>query len=266
MTMISDVTPSQSQQHKTWKDAHLRLVNTPKKPNVVALVAPTTDPAADVMDIIIAAVGNSLGVPVNQIIAGVSTPENISARKLAMALCVRRPCFTVKCVTDHFEVSDYAVRDAVSLLDPILSNYAITSKTPLQLSMPIISREWALTMENLRRNPTIREIQSEVCRVFNIRKNELFSRRRAVNIVRPRQAALALCKRLTLQSLPEIGRRFGGLDHTTVLHAARRFKPIIDAVAEKIIPDTSVAGWAAAVYAALETIPLADLSKRKKSL
>src|SRR3990167_9190216 len=111
MTMIDDVKPAHAQQHQTWKAAHARLnLVQPKKPKVLALVAPTINPAADVMDIIIAAVGNSLGLPVNQILAGVSTPETISARKLAMALCVRRLKFDLERVADYFEVGKEVVK------------------------------------------------------------------------------------------------------------------------------------------------------------
>jgi chromosomal replication initiator protein len=53
------------------------------------------------------------------------------------------------------------------------------------------------------------------------------SSRRTANVVRPRQIAMYLAKTLTLRSLPEIGRRFGGRDHTTVLHAVRKIEGLI---------------------------------------
>jgi chromosomal replication initiator protein len=52
------------------------------------------------------------------------------------------------------------------------------------------------------------------------------SSRRTANVVRPRQVAMYLAKILTLRSLPEIGRRFGGRDHTTVLHAVRKIEAL----------------------------------------
>jgi chromosomal replication initiator protein len=52
------------------------------------------------------------------------------------------------------------------------------------------------------------------------------SSRRTANVVRPRQVAMYLAKILTLRSLPEIGRRFGGRDHTTVLHAVRKIETL----------------------------------------
>ena len=55
---------------------------------------------------------------------------------------------------------------------------------------------------------------------------DLLSSRRTANVVRPRQVAMYLAKILTLRSLPEIGRRFGGRDHTTVLHAVRKIESL----------------------------------------
>jgi chromosomal replication initiator protein len=68
----------------------------------------------------------------------------------------------------------------------------------------------------------IEDIQKVVSRHYNVSKNDLLSNRRTRVIVRPRQIAMYLAKALTPRSLPEIGRRFGGRDHTTVLHAVRK--------------------------------------------
>jgi hypothetical protein len=63
-----------------------------------------------------------------------------------------------------------------------------------------------------------------VARKYNVRRSDLLCSRRTANIVRPRQVAMYLAKILTLRSLPEIGRHFGGRDHTTVLHAVRKIE------------------------------------------
>jgi chromosomal replication initiator protein len=60
-----------------------------------------------------------------------------------------------------------------------------------------------------------------------VSRSDLLSARRTANVVRPRQIAMYLAKTLTLRSLPEIGRRFGGRDHTTVLHAVRKIESLI---------------------------------------
>jgi chromosomal replication initiator protein len=63
----------------------------------------------------------------------------------------------------------------------------------------------------------------------------MLSSRRTANVVRPRQIAMYLAKTLTLRSLPEIGRRFGGRDHTTVLHAVRKIEHLADT--DKVLAD-----------------------------
>ncbi len=73
----------------------------------------------------------------------------------------------------------------------------------------------------------IEEIQRIVARQYNVSRADLLSSRRTANVVRPRQVAMYLAKTLTLRSLPEIGRRFGGRDHTTVLHAVRKIEGLV---------------------------------------
>lgn len=72
------------------------------------------------------------------------------------------------------------------------------------------------------RRLTIDEIQRRVAEFYNLKLSELMSDRRAREVARPRQVAMYLSKQLTQRSLPEIGRRFGGRDHTTVMHAVKR--------------------------------------------
>ena len=72
------------------------------------------------------------------------------------------------------------------------------------------------------RRVTIEEIQKRVAEHWNIRLADMSSERRARAVARPRQVAMYLSKQLTSRSLPEIGRRFGGRDHTTVMHAVTR--------------------------------------------
>jgi Bacterial dnaA protein helix-turn-helix len=73
-----------------------------------------------------------------------------------------------------------------------------------------------------RQKVTIAEIQSAVAERFSLPLSEMTSARRSADVARPRQVAMFLAKELTPQSMPEIGRRFGGRDHTTVIHACRQ--------------------------------------------
>ena len=73
---------------------------------------------------------------------------------------------------------------------------------------------------------TVDRIQRAVCDVFKVTLTDMVSKRRARVIARPRQVAMYLCKQMTKRSLPDIGRRFGGRDHTTVMHAVKRIKQL----------------------------------------
>ena len=79
---------------------------------------------------------------------------------------------------------------------------------------------------------TVDRIQRAVCEEFNVTLTDMTSKRRARVIARPRQVAMYLSKKLTKRSLPDIGRRFGGRDHTTVMHAVKRIDELRAADAE----------------------------------
>jgi chromosomal replication initiator protein len=78
------------------------------------------------------------------------------------------------------------------------------------------------------RRVTIEEIQKKVAEHYHIRLTDMSSARRARNVARPRQVAMYLAKQLTQRSLPEIGRRFGNRDHTTVMHACARIAELME--------------------------------------
>ncbi|WP_264481286.1 chromosomal replication initiator protein DnaA [Acidisoma cellulosilyticum] len=78
------------------------------------------------------------------------------------------------------------------------------------------------------RRVTIEEIQRKVAEHYNIRLTDMASARRARNVARPRQVAMFLAKQLTSRSLPEIGRKFGNRDHTTVMHAVSRVSGLME--------------------------------------
>ena len=76
------------------------------------------------------------------------------------------------------------------------------------------------------RRVTIEEIQRRVAEHYGIRIADMHSARRARAVARPRQVAMYLAKQLTPRSLPEIGRKFGGRDHTTVMYAIRKIEDL----------------------------------------
>jgi chromosomal replication initiator protein len=78
------------------------------------------------------------------------------------------------------------------------------------------------------RRVTIEEIQKKVAEHYSIRLTDMSSARRARAVARPRQVAMYLAKQLTSRSLPEIGRKFGNRDHTTVMHAVSRVTELME--------------------------------------
>lgn len=86
-----------------------------------------------------------------------------------------------------------------------------------------------ILMDLLRSNEksvTINDIQKKVAEYFGIKVSDLSSSKRSRSIARPRQVAMYLCKKLTVRSLSEIGRKFGGKDHTTVMHAIKKVEEL----------------------------------------
>lgn len=102
-----------------------------------------------------------------------------------------------------------------------------------QLTGDSIDLDFALTtlgdvLRGAQRRVTIDEIQKLVSQHFELKPLDLVSARRSRAVARPRQIAMYLAKRLTTRSLPEIGRKFGGRDHSTVIHAVRKIEELRD--------------------------------------
>ncbi len=111
------------------------------------------------------------------------------------------------------------VRELEGALNRVVA-YSTLAGRPISLDMTQDILQDLLRAND--RKVTIDEIQRQVADYYNLRLAELLSSRRARNIARPRQVAMYLSKQMTARSLPEIGRKFGGRDHTTVMHAVRK--------------------------------------------
>ncbi|WP_426526862.1 helix-turn-helix domain-containing protein [Bradyrhizobium sp. McL0615] len=100
---------------------------------------------------------------------------------------------------------------------------------PAGLSLPPMKEPWfSIDTVTAIKTLKVREIQIAVCDRYGLTLQELIAERRFRPLVRTRQVAMYLCSALTGKSLPAIGRSFGGKDHTTVLHAIRKVKALID--------------------------------------
>jgi len=116
-------------------------------------------------------------------------------------------------------------RDLEGALNRLLAHNKLTG---LPVTMDMAEREMRdLIRPQEPKRVKIEDIQRVVARQYNVSRSDLLSSRRTANVVRPRQVAMYLAKTLTLRSLPEIGRRFGGRDHTTVLHAVRKIEGLV---------------------------------------
>jgi chromosomal replication initiator protein len=116
-------------------------------------------------------------------------------------------------------------RDLEGALNRLL---ALSKLTGQPMTMEVAEREVRdLIRPQEPKRVKIEDIQRVVARQYNVSRSDLLSSRRTANVVRPRQVAMYLAKTMTLRSLPEIGRRFGGRDHTTVLHAVRKIENLI---------------------------------------
>jgi len=115
------------------------------------------------------------------------------------------------------------VRELEGALNRIAAHFTLVRR-------PITSETTQEVLHDLLRandrRVTIDEIQKRVAEHYNIRLSDMHSARRARAVARPRQVAMFLCKQLTPRSLPEIGRKFGGRDHTTVMHAVRKIEEL----------------------------------------
>ena len=117
-------------------------------------------------------------------------------------------------------------RDLDGALNRLLAHNKLTGQ-PVTMEMAELAVRDLIRPQEPKR-VKIEDIQRAVARHYNVSRADMLSSRRTANVVRPRQIAMYLAKTLTLRSLPEIGRRFGGRDHTTVLHAVRKIETLAD--------------------------------------
>jgi len=110
------------------------------------------------------------------------------------------------------------VRELEGGLNKLLAYAQLTGK---EISRELAEEQLSDILSACRRRITIDEIQRTVCEYYRVDRTEMSSKRRARAVARPRQVAMYLSKVMTPRSYPEIGRKFGGRDHSTVIHAVK---------------------------------------------
>ena len=106
---------------------------------------------------------------------------------------------------------------------------AFTRFNNVPITVPAAKEALKDLLAVLNRQISIDNIQKTVADYYKIKVSEMYSKKRVRSLARPRQVAMALAKELTPMSLPEIGEAFGGRDHTTVLHACRKVRELVEA-------------------------------------
>ncbi|PTQ75006.1 chromosomal replication initiator protein DnaA [Celeribacter persicus] len=104
--------------------------------------------------------------------------------------------------------------------------FAFASLVGREITLDLTQECLADILKASERKVTVEEIQRKVSEHYAIRLSDMIGPKRVRSIARPRQVAMYLAKHMTTRSLPEIGRRFGGRDHTTVMHGVRRIEEL----------------------------------------
>ncbi|ATX64411.1 chromosomal replication initiator protein DnaA [Roseinatronobacter bogoriensis] len=122
-----------------------------------------------------------------------------------------------------FEFLAHRITTNVRVLEGALQRlFAFSSLIGQEVSQDMVQDCLSDMLRSSERRVTVEEIQRKVAEHFNIRLSDMLGPKRTRTIARPRQIAMYLSKEMTSRSLPEIGRRFGGRDHTTILHGVRK--------------------------------------------
>ena len=146
--------------------------------------------------------------------------HNIIVKKLESLPDVKVPAEVINFLAKRISSN---VRELEGAINRIAAYAVMQNRT---IDLEFVGEVLANMLRANQRRISIDEIQTRVSDHYRIRKAEMTSARRAREVARPRQVAMYLSKQLTPRSLPEIGRRFGGRDHTTVIHAVRQIEKL----------------------------------------
>ena len=133
----------------------------------------------------------------------------------------------VKIEEGILEYLAHKISSNVRVLEGALTRlFAFASLVGKEITIDLVQECLSDILRTSERKVTIEEIIRKVAEHYNLRMTDLISARRARVVARPRQIAMFLSKSLTSKSLPEIGRKFGGRDHTTVIHAVKKIEEL----------------------------------------
>ncbi|MFN3955594.1 MAG: chromosomal replication initiator protein DnaA [Pararhodobacter sp.] len=129
--------------------------------------------------------------------------------------------------TGVLEFLAHRITTNVRVLEGALTRlFALASLVGREVTLDLAQDCLADILRSSDRKVTVEEIQRKVAEHYNIRLSDMIGPKRLRTIARPRQVAMYLAKQMTTRSLPEIGRRFGGRDHTTIMHGVRKVEEL----------------------------------------
>ena len=161
------------------------------------------------------------------LVADIKAPDPVLRRAILERKLADMPDVVVPApVLDLLAARIHAnIRELEGALNRVVAYAQLTGET---IDLDFAVATLGDVLRGAQRRVTIDEIQKLVSSHFDLKPLDLISARRARAVARPRQIAMYLAKRLTTRSLPEIGRKFGGRDHSTVIHAVRRIEELRD--------------------------------------
>ena len=141
---------------------------------------------------------------------------------------VQRQTYSSLVIEDGIlEFLAHRITSNVRVLEGALTRlFAFASLVGREINMELTQDCLSDVLRASERKVSVEEIQRKVSDHYNIRLSDMIGPKRLRSYARPRQVAMYLCKHMTSRSLPEIGRRFGGRDHTTVMHGVRRIEEL----------------------------------------
>ncbi|MCL4104877.1 UNVERIFIED_CONTAM: hypothetical protein GTU68_018584 [Idotea baltica] len=133
----------------------------------------------------------------------------------------------IKIEAGVLEFLAHRISTNVRVLEGALTRlFAFSSLVGREITLDLVHDCLADILRSQDKKISVEEIQRRVAEHYNIRLSDMIGPKRTRVLARPRQVAMYLCKQMTRRSLPEIGRRFGGRDHTTVMHGVRRIEEL----------------------------------------
>jgi chromosomal replication initiator protein len=124
-------------------------------------------------------------------------------------------------------LGSHAATNVRELEGMLLRLGAISSLTKIEISLEMAREALKEIIVDKSKDVTIELIQKQVCDYFHIKLSEIKSDKRLKNLVFPRQIAIFLCRELTKASYPEIGEKFGGKDHSTIIHSTKKIEKLL---------------------------------------